>query len=148
MVYDELLLQVVTTVGLLLVARFDDDLGVVLPGLDEDMVLVVRLVGVEVLVNDKSPELSRRGVQGGLAIAADANADNAGAMADERPITLKGLGLDLLRSTGLGLVPLRGLRDGITSPDLLRGTADSFLRRGDSKTSPAAVAVTCEASPF
>jgi hypothetical protein len=55
MMYDELLFQDVKTVWLLRVALFeDDDFSVVL-------VLVVRLVGVEALMNNKSPELPRQG---------------------------------------------------------------------------------------
>jgi hypothetical protein len=55
MMFDELLLQEAKTVWPLRVALFgDDDFSVVL-------VLAVRLVGLEVLLNDKSPELPRRG---------------------------------------------------------------------------------------
>jgi hypothetical protein len=58
MLQDELLLQDAKTLWLLRVALFDDDdLGVV-------SVLAVRLIGVEVHVNAKSPELPRRHVRG------------------------------------------------------------------------------------
>jgi hypothetical protein len=71
-------------------------------GLVEDIVLAVRLVGVEVLIEDKLPRrcvVPRRGVIRCLTAAVTATVGR---------ITLKGpgLGLDLLRGTGLGL--LRG----------------------------------------
>jgi hypothetical protein len=73
-------------------------------------------------------------------------------VADERRAAFKGLvldlALDLLRGTGLASpppLPLRGLFVRV-GPDLPRIKADSFLRRGDSKTSSVAVVVTGEKS--
>jgi hypothetical protein len=95
-------------------------------------------------------------------VMAVANGDTSRVVADERRAAFKGLlvpALDLLRGTGLRsvlalllavvallvlvlLVPLlRGLRVGVVGPDLLRLTEDLLLRRGESKTSLAAVGV-------
>jgi hypothetical protein len=70
-------------------------------------------------------------------------------LASPPPLVLD-LALDLLRGTGLDSptpLPLRGLFMRV-GPDLPRVKADFFLRRGDSKTSSAAVSATGATSFF